>query len=184
MNLPREIKTKALLLRRIELDDARLIFEEYSQDMEVARYMAWKLTGKFEDTLSFVRNAVSWWANPETGEDFVYSVFISQSQQFIGCCSAGPHAGTSKYHWGMGYNFGRRFWGKGYATEAVAALTDAVMQQPGVIRLSAVVDIENPASARVLEKCGFKREGILHKFGLHPNVSEEPRDIFMYAKTK
>ena len=51
-------------------------------------------------------------------------------------------------------------------------------------RLGAVCDIDNRASARVMEKAGMQREGILRRWMLHPNISAEPRDCFSYATTR
>lgn len=178
------ITTKSLLLRPIKIEDASLMFAAISQDPEVARYMSWRLTGNFEDTLSFVKLAVNWWAKPETANDFVFAIFLANSQEFIGSCSTGPHSPSEKFHWGIGYNIARRFWGKGYGTEAVAAITQYTLARPEVYRASAVVDLENVASARILEKCGFAREGILKRYSILPNVSDEPRDVFIYGKTK
>jgi [ribosomal protein S5]-alanine N-acetyltransferase len=48
----------------------------------------------------------------------------------------------------------------------------------------AVCDVENAASARVLEKAGMRREGVLRRWAMHPNMGEEPRDSFCYAKVK
>lgn len=181
---PEKLQTESLLLRKIEAGDARLVFESYACDPEVARYMSWPLTGNFEDTNSFVKTAVGWWDQPDTADDFVYSILLQAGNRFIGCCSAGPHSQNSKYHWGLGYNIARPFWGNGYATEAIQALSQYVIGRPEVYRVSAVVDVENPASARVLEKCGFAKEGILKRFAVHPNAGKEPRDIFIYALTK
>jgi [ribosomal protein S5]-alanine N-acetyltransferase len=50
-----------------------------------------------------------------------------------------------------------------------------------VFRIGAVCDVENIGSARVLEKSGFVREGLLRRWLLHPNISDEPRDCFSYA---
>jgi len=41
--------------------------------------------------------------------------------------------------------------------------------------------VENLASARVLEKAGMHREGMLRRWSVHPNVSPEPRDCLCYA---
>ena len=41
-------------------------------------------------------------------------------------------------------------------------------------------DVENTALARVLEKVGMAREGILRRYIIHPNISSEPRNCFMY----
>jgi RimJ/RimL family protein N-acetyltransferase len=48
----------------------------------------------------------------------------------------------------------------------------------------ALCDVENIASARVLEKAGMTCEGTLKQFGIHPNISATPRDCFSYAITR
>ena len=76
----------------------------------------------------------------------------------------------------------RTEWGQGYMTEALSAVADMVLAQPSVMRIWAYVDTENASSIRVLEKAGFIREGVLHRWADHPNVSSEPRDAAMYAR--
>jgi hypothetical protein len=49
---------------------------------------------------------------------------------------------------------------------------------------SAASLIDNSASARVLEKAGLLREGILRRCALHPNVSDERRDVYLYARSR
>ena len=53
-----------------------------------------------------------------------------------------------------------------------------------VTRVSGVCDVENLASARVLEKAGMLREGRLRRHTVHPNVSDHPRDVYLYARTR
>ena len=48
----------------------------------------------------------------------------------------------------------------------------------------AVCDVDNPASARVMETAGVAREGKLRRWALHPNVSQTPRDFWCYARVK
>ena len=69
-------------------------------------------------------------------------------------------------------------------TEALEPLVNWAIAQPDIYRVWAVCDIENLASARVLEKLGMTREGRLHRWLVHPNISDEPRDCFCYAKVK
>jgi ribosomal-protein-alanine N-acetyltransferase len=184
MSPPERINTPSLLLRRVVLDDAQAMFSAYAQDADVARYMAWRLTGDYEDSLSYVKKALDWWENPEVADDFAYAIVLRDSHEFVGCCSVGPHSAAEKFHWGIGYTLAKRFWGRGYGTEAVSAVGRMAISIPEVLRVSAVVDVENVGSARVLEKSGFVREGILRRYAIHPNCSNEPRDIFMYAMTK
>lgn len=58
----------------------------------------------------------------------------------------------------LGYWLGRRWWGRGYATEAVRAILDIARTQ-GITRVQAGHFVDNPASGRVLRKAGFLPTG-------------------------
>jgi RimJ/RimL family protein N-acetyltransferase len=58
---------------------------------------------------------------------------------------------------------GREFWGRGIATAALKALSDHLLANAIYCRLHAHTFEGNIASQRVLEKCGFGREGVLRK---------------------
>lgn len=62
----------------------------------------------------------------------------------------------------IGYWIGRRHWGKGFATSAVGLIVQEA-QRRGIARLVAEVFPSNAASMRVLEKCGFARQGSVYK---------------------
>lgn len=68
--------------------------------------------------------------------------------------------------------------------EALRALTDWALAQPGIWRAVATCDVENRASARVMEKAGMRCEGVLRRHTIHPNLQPEPRDCRLYARTK
>jgi ribosomal-protein-alanine N-acetyltransferase len=63
-------------------------------------------------------------------------------------------------------------------------MTNWLLKQPDIYRVFATCDVENPASARVMEKVGMQCEGILRKYIVHPNISNGPRDSYMYAIVK
>jgi RimJ/RimL family protein N-acetyltransferase len=60
----------------------------------------------------------------------------------------------------IGYWIGVPYWGSGYATEAARALIDHAFGTLGCERLVAAARVTNPASRRVLEKCGFQWCGV------------------------
>jgi RimJ/RimL family protein N-acetyltransferase len=60
----------------------------------------------------------------------------------------------------LGYWLGVRFWGHGYATEAVRAVIDHAFEDLDYEALAAGARVTNPASRRVLEKCGFQWTGV------------------------
>ena len=83
-----------------------------------------------------------------------------------------------------GYVLARAFWGRGLMTEALEQVTHWAMCQNGIWRIGAGCDVDNFASARVMEKAGLAREGLLRRWIIHPNVSSEPRDWLSYAKVR
>src|SRR5437773_1773329 len=63
----------------------------------------------------------------------------------------------------VGYWLARPFWGRGIMTAVVRTLCAYARTELGLVKITAHVFAFNPASARVLEKCGFKQEGYLKK---------------------
>jgi RimJ/RimL family protein N-acetyltransferase len=81
----------------------------------------------------------------------------------------------------IGYWLGEAYWGRGIATLAVRALSDWLFATTDVERLFASVFEINPASARVLEKAGYRYEGRLRR-----NVVKDGRmlDQLLYARLR
>jgi RimJ/RimL family protein N-acetyltransferase len=89
--------------------------------------------------------------------------------------------GRKRYTGTIGYMLGPHAWGRGIATEALAALADAAFVRTDLVRLEANVYAWNPASCRVLEKCGFVREGVLRRSSFKDG---EITDEFVYARLR
>ena len=81
----------------------------------------------------------------------------------------------------MGYWLGEPFWGQGFATRAVGASSDWAFESYKVVRIFATVFSENTPSIRVLEKCGYLREGVLRRSAIKNGVI---LDQIMYAKVR
>jgi RimJ/RimL family protein N-acetyltransferase len=69
-------------------------------------------------------------------------------------------------------------------TEALIPIVEWALSQPRIYRVWATCDVKNRPSARVLENVGMQFEGVLRRYVLHPNVSDEPRDALLYARVK
>lgn len=74
----------------------------------------------------------------------------------IGVCGVEPREGGPE----IGYWIGVSYWGQGYATEAARALIDYAFGELQHETLQAGARVSNPASRRVLEKCGFQWTGV------------------------
>jgi RimJ/RimL family protein N-acetyltransferase len=101
----------------------------------------------------------------EDGEQFVAAVnrqpgeaalVITLDGGPIGICGIELREGEAE----IGYWLGVPFWGRGYATEAVRALIDHAFGELGHDALVSGARVSNPASRRVLEKCGFQWTGV------------------------
>ncbi len=172
---PREMmETQRLILRRPRSEDAPLIFERYHRDTEVSRYLQWRPASVIDQTNMFLERCQGAW---DSGEAFPLVITPKGDDRPIGMIELR----TRGHSVDIGYVLARAYWNRGYMTEAVCAVADWALNQPGVYRVWAVCDVENTASARVLEKAGFQREGTLRRWLIHPNVSSEPRDCFCYA---
>jgi len=68
--------------------------------------------------------------------------------------------------------------GKGYCSEAVKIMVDYLFLSKDVVRIQAHVDVRNVASQKVVEKAGFKREGVLRKTAF---VRGEWQDFYSYS---
>ncbi|MBW0008307.1 MAG: GNAT family N-acetyltransferase [Sphingomonas sp.] len=77
--------------------------------------------------------------------------------QLVGACGLGRRPSGSVE---LGYWIAKAYWGRGYATEACTALVD-IARTLGLPSLEGSHFIDNPASARVLEKLGFEQLGII-----------------------
>ena len=73
----------------------------------------------------------------------------------------------------IGYWFGREYWGNGFCTEAVVAVLDYGFEKLGLNRIFAQHIARNGASARVLEKAGFSKEGVLRQHARKWGVFED-----------
>lgn len=176
--LPDTITTERLVLRMPRAGDAQYAFDRWATDPEVAKYTSWRphrtvsTVQEFLDLVSRERQEKSCYA---------YMICEKGSDAPIGMIEANPKQGFKAL---MGYVLMRKAWGKGYMTEALNQLTDALFEIPSMRRVYAFCDVDNPASAAVMRKVGMQEEGILRSYFVHPNISPEPRDVLMLAKVR
>ena len=177
VNPPKSLKTERLRLRKAKLADAEAIFRQYAQDPEVTRYVSWRAHADLEETREYVRMCLLAW---DVGKAFHWVIERNEDRQVLGMMIA--RAAEEK--WELGYVLARVYWGQGYMTEALKALIAWGLKQKEIYRIWAVCDVDNLASARVMEKVGMAREGVLRRWSVHPNLSPEPRDSYCYAIVK
>ena len=152
------LETARLLLRPLRRQDATDIFS-YASDPEVARYVLWEPHRSVADTRAYIRYIRGLYRR---GLPASWAVTLRESGRVIGTIGfmwySDQNASAE-----VGYSFARDCWNLGYATEALQAVIRSVFASLSVNRLEAQHDLRNPASGRVMEKCGMQREGILRR---------------------
>lgn len=169
------LETDRLLLRAPESSDVQAIFDRYASDAEVTRYLGWPRHTSVADTRTFLEFSASEWSRWPAGPLLILSRGDGRLLGGTGLQFETPHRVVT------GYVLAKDEWGKGYATEALLAMTELAVSL-GVIRVHAQCHTQHRASWHVMEKCGFEREGILRRHTVFPNLSPEPEDVLSYAR--
>jgi RimJ/RimL family protein N-acetyltransferase len=170
-------ETARLVARPATTADANAAFEHYASDPAVATYMTWRPHRKVEETHEFLRRCENVWAN---GSAFPWTLWLKDAEEFVGLLEIRVRGSAVD----VGYALARRWWRLGLMSEALTSVVGWALAQPEIYRVWATCDIDNVASARVLERVGMEREGVLRRWLVHPNVSDSPRDCLCYSIVK
>ena len=161
------LETERLVLRPPRLEDARAI-STLINDRRIV-----EMTVRVPHPYTFA-DAESWLATVNTHKGQASFLVTLADGTLIGVCSTTlRESGILE----LGYWFGVAYWGKGYATEAARAVIDHAFDDLGHELLHAGARISNPASRRVLEKCGFQWTGV-GLYRIRSLASSAPFDRF------
>jgi len=174
---PETFRTARVVLRPIAAADAAVIFDAYAQDAEVTRFMTWRPHRSRGDTEAYVAGCIA------TPAD------VARTYMIVGAADGAVRGafelrGITRFRVDFGYVLARAWWRQGLMSEVLSEAVRWAMGQPSVFRIGSVCDVENVGSARVMEKAGLVREGLLRRWIMHPNISDEPRDCFSYARVR
>ena len=155
--MPR-LETERLVLRRITPKDAEDVFA-YSRDEEVARYVLWSAQKKLKEAKEFCRFQQRRYRGDEPSS---WGIVLRETGRLVGTIGYmeyNPDHATVE----LGYSLARWLWGRGYMTEALSRVIGYTFETMDVNRIEAQHELGNPASGRVMEKCGMTREGVLRQ---------------------
>lgn len=167
------LETKDLTLRPLRRKDAEDIFR-YASDPEVARYVLWDPHRSASETRAWI---VSLLRQARMGYPTSWAIVPRETGKVIGTIGFVWYSAENRSA-ELGYSLSREYWNRGYATQALAAVAEECFRSLPVNRLEAQHDVRNPASGRVMEKCGFRREGILRSRILNKG---EYIDVALYS---
>lgn len=167
------LATPRLLLRPFFPADAPALTRELS-DGRVARQTLLPHPYPVGAAEAFIGRCAAEW---EAGKAATWAITRRDDASLIGAIAVRmvrtPRTGD------LGYWLAVSAWGQGYMTESIDAVATYAFTSLDLHRLEARLFPDNTASARVLEKCGFTREGTLRGARWKEHA---PRDVVLYAR--
>ena len=140
------IYTERLILRPFKETDAKAMYKNWTSDERVAKYCRWTPHRDIhvtKDLLNLYLNKAK----------YNWAIVLNGSEEPIGTIGVVGTDDEGKIA-EIGYVLAYDYWNKGYATEALKAVIDELFRY-GFTTIKADCHVDNPASARVMEKCGM-----------------------------
>jgi len=139
-------------------DDAELMFQ-LDQDPEVMRFINGGILTSHEEIINVYLPRMATYTNLNKGWG-IWKVCLEDSADFIGWVLVRPMHffgdNPELDNLELGWRFSKDSWGKGYATESAAAIKQALIENGGIKKLSAIAVEGNTASVNIMKKLGMK----------------------------
>lgn len=155
---PPELTTPRLLLRPLQETDAEALFAVFSNPA-VMRYWS---TAPWTDLAQAHQRIAADAAAHARGEHVALGIVRRADGRLLGRCTLFDHWPSCRRAQ-VGYGLHASAWGQGLASEAVAALLHHGFEAMDLNRVEADIDPRNAPSARLLQRLGFTREGLLRE---------------------
>lgn len=144
-----KFETERLELRTMVLQDASYALSFWG-DEEVMKYC-----GGFAANEEQIKRSIEAYRNLEKQKGFcAYSVVLKENKEVIGICGFNPTEKDNEIE--LLYHFAKKYWGKGYATEAARGCINYAKENFNINKIIASVDPEHNDSKKILEKLGFE----------------------------
>jgi len=173
--IPTTIKTKRLILRKPKLSDAPEVFE-YSSDPEATKFMTWKPNTKISQSKNYIKKSLKKWKEEK---NYVWFITTKRSNKSFGNIALNIKKNNANF----GYILSKKKWGKGYMSEALAAVIEVAQKLPNLKIIWGQCDIDNKASAHVMQKAGLKYEKTIHN-QKRVNISDKGRTDKVFVLKK
>ena len=167
------IATERLVLRRFRSADAETL-AAYRSDPEVARFQSWTAPFPIARARTLVAEFAA--ADPDRPGWFQWAIERVEDRAHVGDLAVALHENLMQAD--IGFTLAPAYQKRGYAAEAVRAMLDHLFRVRGLHKVSAEADARNIASARLLERVGFVREGLLRS---HTWIKGEWTDDLIYG---
>jgi len=170
------VETERLVLREITMDDAEWYMEHFSR-REVVEGQGFPAPENLEAAKEELEKYIVGVFRERTG--LRWGITLKGSRRLIGTLGFYRWVQPTGHMAEMGYDLQADRWGKGIMSEAMNAVIDYGFKRMKLNRIEATVMPSNPRSMRLLERLGFKKEGVFRERGF--NEKGEPVDDVMFS---
>lgn len=151
----KQLDTARLTLRRITLEDAQAMFDNWASDPEVTKFLTWPPHSSVDVTKAVIGDWVAQYDDPTF---YQWVIVPKELGQPIGTVAVVERKDEAELvH--IGYCIGKAWWHRGYMSEALGELIRFFFEEVGVGRVECRHDPNNPHSGGVMRKCGMTYEG-------------------------
>lgn len=173
------LETERLKLRKIELVDAKEMFDNWCNDSEVTKYLPWDPHGSIEVTKELLDMWVKDYDNPYT---YRWVVVLKDNDKLVGTVDVVNKDVTNKV-FEIGYCYSRESWGMGIATEVLSTVINFLFKEVMVEVIFAKHNENNLASGRVMQKSGMIYDGMLRS-RIIDKITNERVGLVYYSITR
>lgn len=171
------METERILLRAWREGNAEALFK-YARDPEVGPRAGWPPHMSVEESREIIRTLFN--------NDHTWAIELKATGEPIGCMGYYPYGESNipigEHDVEAGYWVARPYWNQGIATEALRLLIDYCFRVKGYSNIWCDYFPENPASGRVMEKCGFRDTGMVNRCSQLQIGSDRPVKIMKLEK--
>ena len=172
------IETARLILRPFDCADAQDMFQNWASDPEITRNLSWLPHKNLSETETILSAWCTLYDDPRI---YNWAIEYRETAETIGNISLVDRSDRHE-SCELGYCLSKPLWGLGIMPEAVCAVISFLFDEVGFHRIQARHRIDNPASGRVMQKCGMIYEGILH--GCYLTQEGNFTDLCVYGITR
>lgn len=174
----KKLETERLILRKITLDDAEDMFNNWASDPKTSEMLNWEVHKNVEVT----KQIISRWLNEYENGQFNWVVELKDNNEIIGNITTVKYSEKNRTC-EIGYCYGSKYWRHGYASEALRRVIEFFLYKTTIELVEAKHILSNPNSGKVMAKAGMKKETTLRKRHLNKKTGEI-EDLIIYSITK
>lgn len=175
----KELETERLILRKLTKEDAEQAYLNWCSSDEVSKYVMWEKHSNMDVTKKLYE---FWEKEYDNLDTYRWIVQIKDTNELIGTIDVASKKFMKYGACEIGYCYGEKYWGMGYATEALKAVIKFLFEECDTNVIFAEHMSNNIASGKVMQKVGMQYEGVLRNRIIDKN--NNMNNLISYSITK